>query len=130
MPPVDRPRPPGRARRAVTPEQLAQVRHDLRTPLNAISGWTELLKQEPDDVQTVKEGMGAIERNVRVQTQLIEDLLDMSRITSGKVRLEVRSINLADVIHAAIETVAPATRAKVGPRDPREFWTTEARKNV
>lgn len=93
-------------------EFLATLSHELRTPLNAISGWTELLKQEPEDVQTVKEGMGAIERNVRVQTQLIEDLLDMSRITSGKVRLDVRSINLADVVHAAIETVAPAARAK------------------
>ncbi|HTO05239.1 MAG TPA: PAS domain-containing sensor histidine kinase, partial [Opitutus sp.] len=93
-------------------EFLATLSHELRTPLNAISGWTELLKQEPDDVLTVKEGMGAIERNVRVQTQLIEDLLDMSRITSGKVRLEVRSINLADVIQAAVETVAPAARAK------------------
>jgi PAS domain S-box-containing protein len=93
-------------------EFLATLSHELRTPLNAISGWTELLKQEPGDVLTVKEGMGAIERNVRVQTQLIEDLLDMSRITSGKVRLEVRSINLADVIHAAIETVAPAALAK------------------
>jgi PAS domain S-box-containing protein len=93
-------------------EFLATLSHELRTPLNAISGWTELLKQEPDDVLTVKEGMGAIERNVRVQTQLIEDLLDMSRITSGKVRLEVQTINVADVIQAAIETVAPAARAK------------------
>jgi PAS domain S-box-containing protein len=93
-------------------EFLATLSHELRTPLNAISGWTELLKQEPDDVSTVREGMGAIERNVRVQTQLIEDLLDMSRITSGKVRLDVRSINLSDVIRAAIETVAPAAQAK------------------
>jgi signal transduction histidine kinase/CheY-like chemotaxis protein len=109
-------------------EFLATLSHELRTPLNAISGWTELLKQEPDDVLTVKEGMGAIERNVRVQTQLIEDLLDMSRITSGKVRLEVRAINLADVIHAAIETVAPAARAKnvtlVPILDPRSGAVT------
>jgi PAS domain S-box-containing protein len=93
-------------------EFLATLSHELRTPLNAISGWTELLKQDPGDVMTVKEGMGAIERNVRAQTQLIEDLLDMSRITSGKVRLEIRSINLSDVAAAAIETVAPAAQGK------------------
>jgi signal transduction histidine kinase/CheY-like chemotaxis protein len=93
-------------------EFLATLSHELRTPLNAISGWTELLKQEPDDVGTVKEGVAAIERNVRAQAQLIEDLLDMSRIASGKVRLDVKPINIAEVVNAAIETVAPAARAK------------------
>lgn len=93
-------------------EFLATLSHELRTPLNAISGWTELLKQEPEDVATVREGIGAIERNARVQAQLIEDLLDVSRITSGKVRLDVRAVNLATVVQAAVETVAPAAQAQ------------------
>jgi PAS domain S-box-containing protein len=93
-------------------EFLATLSHELRTPLNAIVGWTELLKLEPEDIETVKEGVGAIERNARVQAQLIEDLLDVSRITSGKVRLDFRPVHLAAVVQAAIETVAPAAQAQ------------------
>lgn len=93
-------------------EFLATLSHELRTPLNAIFGWTQLLKESLTEVETVEEGIGAIERNVRVQTQLIEDLLDMSRIISGKVRLEVLPIDLRAVIAAAVETVLPAAQAK------------------
>ncbi len=96
----------------VKDEFLATLGHELRTPLNAIAGWVELLKIEPLEAGTLSEGVGAIERNVRAQTQLIEDLLDVSRIISGKVRLDIRTVYLDDVIRAAVETVAAAARAK------------------
>ncbi len=91
---------------------LATLSHELRTPLNAIFGWTQLLKRGKDDPEMVAEGIDVIDRNVRVQTQLIEDLLDMSRIISGKVRLDVQRVELPEVIHAALEVVQPAAEAK------------------
>ena len=93
-------------------EFLATLSHELRTPLSAISGWVQLLKMNPADAQRVTEAVEVIDRNVRVQTQLIEDLLDMSRIISGKIRLDVQSIEISAVIAAAIEAVLPAVEAK------------------
>jgi PAS domain S-box-containing protein len=93
-------------------EFLATLSHELRTPLNAIFGWAQILKMGESDAGTVSEAINVIDRNVRLQTQLIEDLLDMSRIVSGKVRLEVRRIDLADVVHASLESVMPALKAK------------------
>ena len=93
-------------------EFLATLGHELRTPLNAIMGWAELLKVEPDDPATVREGVEVIERNVRAQSQLIDDLLDVSRIISGKVRLNVKPVRLDEVIQAALETVGPSALAK------------------
>lgn len=93
-------------------EFLATLSHELRTPLNAVMGWVELLKAEANDPAVVEEGVAVIERNVRVQAKLIDDLLDVSRIISGKVRLEIKPINLADVIEAALETVRPTALAK------------------
>lgn len=93
-------------------EFLATLSHELRTPLNAITGWTQLLRSGPIDPQELMEGLETIERNARAQTQIIDDLLDMSRIISGKVRLEVRSMNLPEVIKAAIDTVRHAADAK------------------
>lgn len=93
-------------------EFLATLSHELRTPLNAISGWAELLKEAPDDVDAVREAATAIQRNVNVQAELIEDLLDVSRIISGKVRLDRRPLQLAEVVQAAIETTRPVARAK------------------
>jgi PAS domain S-box-containing protein len=92
-------------------EFLATLSHELRTPLNAILGWSQLLSRDPttDDMQ---QGLEAIQRNARAQTQLIEDLLDMSRIISGKVRLDVQWTDLTSVIDAAVETVRPAAEAK------------------
>ncbi len=94
-------------------EFLATLSHELRTPLNAIVGWSQLLgsdgKPSPEDLA---EGLKVIERNARVQAQLIEDLLDMSRIISGKVRLNVQPVDLSDVIDAAVASVAPAAAAK------------------
>jgi hypothetical protein len=92
-------------------EFLATLSHELRTPLNAIVGWSELMKRTQDK-ETLREGAEVIERNARVQTQLIEDLLDMSRIVSGKVRLDVQPINPAGFVDAAIETVVPAAKAR------------------
>jgi PAS domain S-box-containing protein len=88
-------------------EFLATLGHELRTPLNAITGWVELLRLEANDPAMIKEGVEVIERNVRAQAQLIDDLLDVSRIISGKVRLEIKSVLVEDVISAAIDTVRP-----------------------
>lgn len=92
-------------------EFLATLSHELRTPLSAILGWAQLLAAHPGAAE-LDEGLEAIERNARAQTQLIEDLLDMSRIISGKVRLDVQWIDLAVVINAAVESVRPSADAK------------------
>ena len=93
-------------------EFLATLSHELRTPLNAILGWSQLLHRSRLTEDLRREGLETIERNARLQTQLISDLLDMSRIISGKLRLEVEEIELSDVIAAALETVRPAAEAK------------------
>jgi signal transduction histidine kinase/FixJ family two-component response regulator len=93
-------------------EFLATLGHELRTPLNAITGWVELLRVEPDNPETIREGVEVIERNVRAQAQLIDDLLDVSRIISGKVRLDIKPIQLVDVLRAALDTVLPSALAK------------------
>ncbi len=93
-------------------EFLATLSHELRTPLNAIFGWVQLLKMDHLNPVTVEEGIDVIDRNVRIQTQLIEDLLDMSRVISGKVELDVQPIALPELIHAAIESIRPAADAK------------------
>lgn len=86
---------------------VAVVSHELRTPLNAILGWTEVLLQGRPDQQTIR-GLEVIRRNTQVQAQLIGDLLDISRVASGKLLLDVRSLDLVGVIEAAIETVQHA----------------------
>ena len=93
-------------------EFLATLSHELRTPLNAILGWANVLRGDPSDTEGVAEGLSIIERNARAQNQIIEDLLDMSRIISGKVRLDVHRTDLAPIVEAAIETVRPAATAK------------------
>jgi PAS domain S-box-containing protein len=93
-------------------EFLATVSHELRTPLNAILGWTRMLRTgavEPRQLQRVLE---TIERNARVQTQLIEDILDVSRIIAGKVRVNIRKLDLHAVGRAALDAVRPAAEAK------------------
>jgi PAS domain S-box-containing protein len=96
----------------VKDEFLAQVSHELRTPLNAILGWAEILRQMVGDDPEVHEGLSVIERNTRVQVQLVEDLLDMGRIASGKMRLDVQRVDLASAVEAALETARPAADAK------------------
>lgn len=93
-------------------EFLATLSHELRTPLSAIFGWVQILRLKDPDAETISEGINVIDRNVRLQTQLIDDLLDMSRIISGKLRLDVQAVNMADVIDSAIESVMPAMKAK------------------
>ncbi|HYE20623.1 MAG TPA: ATP-binding protein [Tepidisphaeraceae bacterium] len=86
-------------------EFLATLSHELRTPLNAILGWAQILRSDGGLDDNVAEGLDVIERNARVQTQLIEDLLDMSRIISGKIRLDVQRVDLQDVVKAAVASV-------------------------
>lgn len=96
----------------VKDEFLATLSHELRTPLTSMLGWAGLLRGTPIDGAMLDKGLEAIERNARVQTQLIDDLLDVSRIVSGKLHLEVRSVELSSVIEAAITVVRPAADAK------------------
>lgn len=96
----------------VKDEFLATLSHELRTPLNAIQGWATLLRHRDLPSEDRERGLETIERNVRAQTQIINDLLDMSRIVSGKLHLEVRPIELRDVIESAIEVVKPSADAK------------------
>ena len=93
-------------------EFLALVSHELRTPLNAILGWTQILQGERGMSEDQREGLEVIERNARAQSELIGDLLDMSRIVAGKMRLNVQQVDLGEVISAAIDTVRPAADAR------------------
>jgi PAS domain S-box-containing protein len=93
-------------------EFLATVSHELRTPLNAILGWATLLRRLQPGNEDHARGLETIERNARVQGQIIADLLDMSRIISGKVQLDVQAIDLNDVINAALDAVRLSIEAK------------------
>jgi signal transduction histidine kinase len=86
---------------------LATLSHELRTPLNAILGWTSLLSSGQLDAATTRKALGIIERNTRVQAQLIEDLLDVSRIVTGKLRLDMKPLSIRALLNAAIESVRP-----------------------
>ena len=97
---------------AIKDEFLATLSHELRTPLNAVLGWTQILRRTKQDDVELQRGLETIERNTRIQAQLIEDLLDMSRITSGQVRLDTQAVELAPIVEAAIETVKPSAHAK------------------
>ena len=93
-------------------EFLATLSHELRTPLNAMLGWTRLLNTRKFDEATTARAMETIERTARSQAQLVEDLLDVSRIIQGKLRLNVRPIDLASVIEAVLDSIRPAADAK------------------
>ncbi|MBW4679216.1 MAG: response regulator [Microcoleus vaginatus WJT46-NPBG5] len=93
-------------------EFLATLSHELRSPLNAMLGWIQLLKSRKFDEATTARAMETIERSARAQAQLVEDLLDVSRIIQGKLRLNVRPVELALVVEAALDTVRPAADAK------------------
>ncbi|HZT60231.1 MAG TPA: ATP-binding protein, partial [Pyrinomonadaceae bacterium] len=93
-------------------EFLATVSHELRTPLNSILGWANMLRRGMVDEGMISHGLDVIERNARAQNQLVEDLLDVSRIITGKLRLEVQPVELVDVIGAAADVVRPAAEAK------------------
>jgi PAS domain S-box-containing protein len=98
---------------AMKDEFLAVLSHELRTPLSAILGWSQVMRSRAGAINAeVAKGLEIIERNARVQTQLIEDLLDMSRIVSGKMRLEVQTVRPDGFVEAAIEAVKPGANAK------------------
>ena len=99
------------ANRAKT-DFLAVLSHELRTPLNPILGWAEVLRLRQDDPEMTARGLEAIARNVKAQVKLIDDLLDVSKIEAGKLRLEVRTVELAPIVEAALDAVAPAAEAK------------------
>jgi PAS domain S-box-containing protein len=91
---------------------LATLSHELRTPLNAILGWAQLMKAGGLPQEEISHGLDTIERNARVQSQLVEDLLDLSRIISGKLRLEMKVVDLPTVLEAALDSVRPAAEAR------------------
>lgn len=93
-------------------EFLGLLSHELRKPLNAILGWTRMLTSTEMNEATINNAIKTIDRNARLQARLIEDMLDISRIMSGKLRLDTQPVDLTTVIHAAVETLRPAAEAK------------------
>ena len=108
-------------------EFLATLSHELRTPLNAILGWVRLMNSGSLDAPTTQRALEIIERNTRLQAQLIEDLLDVSRIISGKLRLDLRPASVSSVVEAAIDSVRPTADAK---HIQLEFHSTAESDNV
>jgi signal transduction histidine kinase/CheY-like chemotaxis protein len=93
-------------------EFLATVSHELRTPLSAILGWAAMLNMDELDEQTTHAALTAIERNAKAQAQIIADILDVSRIVTGKLRIDARPVELAAIIRAAVDTLQLAASAK------------------
>ncbi|GAX34644.1 hybrid sensor histidine kinase/response regulator [Nodularia sp. NIES-3585] len=93
-------------------EFVAMVSHDLRSPLNAILGWAKLLRTRQLEPETVTNALETIERNAQSQAKLLEDLLNMSRILRGQLQLEVRPVNLVNIVKASVETAYPSANAK------------------
>jgi PAS domain S-box-containing protein len=101
-----------RAANRAKDEFLATLSHELRTPINAIMGWGQMLQQGVVDPARTAQAVDAIVRNATAQSRLIEDLLDLSRIISGKLRLDVEVIDVSGIISAAVTAVEPAALAK------------------
>jgi len=93
-------------------EFLAMLSHELRTPLSAIVGWAHMLRTGGLDEPTVARAIETIDRNAKVQNQLIEDILDVSRIVAGKFHLDMRSVDLVRIVEAAIDTVSPLATSR------------------
>jgi PAS domain S-box-containing protein len=93
-------------------EFLATVSHELRTPLSAILGWSAMLNLGEIDESTRSNALKVIERNARSQASIIDDILDVSRIITGKLNIEQRTVDMAPMIHAAVDTLHPAASAK------------------
>jgi signal transduction histidine kinase len=93
-------------------EFVMTVSHELRTPLTSITGWVQLLETGKLTEEQARAAVETIARSARVQARLVDDLLDVSRIISGKLRLDVRDVRVADVVHEAVTTVQPAADAK------------------
>lgn len=93
-------------------EFLATVSHELRTPLSAILGWAAMLNGGELDAETTRNALRVIERNAKAQAEIIEDILDVSRIITGRLRIEARPVELAPIVKSAIETLELAAKAK------------------
>lgn len=93
-------------------EFLGLLSHELRTPLNSILGWTRILATHTLDEAASEQALETIDRNAKLQARLIDDMLDVSRIISGKLRLDAQPVDLTSVINAAVETIRPAAEAK------------------
>ncbi|HZF55229.1 MAG TPA: GAF domain-containing protein [Polyangiaceae bacterium] len=93
-------------------EFLSVVSHEIRTPLNAMLGWAQILAGKLAEPEALHKGLGVIIRNAKAQTRIIEDILDVSRIITGKLRLELRPVEVAQVVRAAVEVVRPAAEAR------------------
>ncbi len=109
---AERARSEAEAANRIKDEFLATLSHELRTPLTSLLGWSSVLREAKREERVLSQGLEAIDRNARVQAQLIDDLLDVSRIVSGKLNLEVRPLDIASVTRAAINVVRPAADAK------------------
>lgn len=96
----------------VKDEFIATLSHELRTPLTPILGWTQLLRHRATDAASIQHGLDVIEQNARSQARLIDDLLDVSRIAAGKMQIRVQTVEVRQVIQAAIDAVQPAADAK------------------
>jgi signal transduction histidine kinase/ActR/RegA family two-component response regulator len=93
-------------------EFLATLSHELRTPLNAVLGWTHILRMPRLDEPARSKALEAIERNARAQARLVEDLLDMASIASGKTRFDLGDVDLAEIVASAVEVMSPSAAAK------------------
>ncbi|HSC25794.1 MAG TPA: ATP-binding protein [Vicinamibacterales bacterium] len=93
-------------------EFLATLSHELRTPLNAILGWTKLLRANAVPPQGVDRALEKVERNAQVQSRLVEDLLEVSRIVSGKLHLEMREVDLVTIVNTAVDSIRPTAEAR------------------
>ena len=109
---AERARAEAEAANRIKDEFLATLSHELRTPLTSLLGWSSVLREAKRDEKLMHQGLEAIDRNAKVQAQLIDDLLDVSRIVSGKLNLDVRPLDLASVARAAINVVRPAADAR------------------
>ena len=109
---AERARADAEAANRIKDEFLATLSHELRTPLTSLLGWSSVLREARRDEKVLNQGLEAIDRNARVQAQLIDDLLDVSRIVSGKLNLDVRPLDITSVTRAAINVVRPAADAK------------------
>ena len=93
-------------------EFLATLSHELRTPLNAILGWTKLLRASAVPAAAIDRALEKVERNAQIQSRLVEDLLEVSRIASGKLRLEIREVDLVSIIDRAVDSIRPTAEAR------------------
>lgn len=93
-------------------EFLATLSHELRTPLNAIMGWSHILRAQYSQDGALCEGLDVISRSTRTQVKLIEDLLDMSRIETGKINLDIQRVDFSDVVNATLQVIEPAAATK------------------